>query len=598
LSSSSDKPADKSNKPKRNTLGIKPEAGSGSTKKEDAGWRPPVRGRHAPRTRVASADVPKRGKDGAPSISKKVRPEPAERAPRAPYNDRSNDRPGDKPRRTERPDQAERRPERSGRPDFGGQSADRGETSGRGRSSGRAGYTERDKSARPASDNNPRRREISPETRAELDRPSYAKPTHAKPAYNKPAYDKPRHDSSSYDRLRQDKPAPQPRGAYRAPVGYQFFASCPRGLEEELCKELDGLGATDIVPASGGVGFISDMPTGWKINLWSRLAIRVLWRVGEGHYKKEEDLYQAALALDWPSWFDVSRTIAVTTVGKNSPLPSLNFVSLRIKDAICDRFREATGERPNVDTRKPDIPLTLFLSSDRYNLYLDLSGEPLNRRGYRVQPSGAPLNENLAAGMLLLSGWTPGTPLYDPMMGGGTILLEAAMMTLNIAPGLRRHFAFENLKTFDRIEWLRLHKDAEAAVLEREPLPIFGSDIDPAMLRAAGLNLRAAGLFDCVRLMEADFLNVDPPTESGFIVSNPPYGVRMGSEEDLGPFYKEIGDNLKQHFPGWTVFLLSADPELPKRIGLQTTRRIPLYNGPLECRLVEYRLVAGSNRKE
>lgn len=434
----------------------------------------------------------------------------------------------------------------------------------------------------PTSPQNPRRREISRETRGELDQPAYAKPH----------FEKPRRDDAQ-----RGKPASQPRGSLRLPVGYQFFASCPRGLEEELCKELDDLGATDIVPASGGVGFISDMPTGWKINLWSRLAIRVLWRVGEGHYKKEEDLYQAAVALDWPSWFDVSRTIAVTTVGKNSPLPSLNFVSLRIKDAICDVFRAAVGDRPSVNTRKPDIPLTLFLSSDRYTLYLDLSGEPLNRRGYRVQPSGAPLNENLAAGMLLLSGWTPGTPLYDPMMGGGTILLEAAMMSLNIAPGLRRHFAFENLKTFDRIEWLRLHKDAEAAVLERQPLPIFGSDIDPAMVRAAGLNLRAAGLFDCVRLMEADFLNVDPPTPTGTIVSNPPYGVRMGSEEDLGPFYKEIGDNLKQHFPGWTVFLLSADPELPKRIGLQTTRRIPLYNGPLECRLVEYRLVAGSNRK-
>lgn len=593
MSSSSDKPADKSNKPKRNTLRIKPDAGGDAAKKEDAGWRPPVRGRHTPRTRVAAADVPKKSENGAPTISKRVRPEAVERAPYAPY--------GDKPRRAERPEQTERRPDFKGRPD------DRGDSSGRGRSSGRAGYTDRDNSARPAPENkparlanlpsNPRRREISPETRAEVDRPSYEKPAYAKPAYEKSGYDKPRFEKPAYDRTRHDKPAPQPRGAYRAPVGYQFFASCPRGLEEELCKELDALGATDIVPASGGVGFISDMPTGWKINLWSRLAIRVLWRVGEGHYKKEEDLYQAAVALDWPSWFDVSRTIAVTTVGKNSPLPSLNFVSLRIKDAICDVFRAATGERPSVDTRKPDIPLTLFLSSDRYTLYLDLSGEPLNRRGYRVQPSGAPLNENLAAGMLLLSGWTPGTPLYDPMMGGGTILLEAAMMTLNIAPGLRRHFAFEHLKTFDRMEWLRLHKDAEAAVLEREPLPIFGSDIDPAMVRAAGLNLRAAGLFDCVRLMEADFLNVDPPTETGYIVSNPPYGVRMGSEEDLGPFYKEIGDNLKQHFPGWTVFLLSADPELPKRIGLQTTRRIPLYNGPLECRLVEYRLVAGSNRK-
>lgn len=554
---------------------IKPDAGGDAAKSEEIGWRPPVRGRHAPRTRVAAPETPRKGEDGAPSISRKVRPESPERAPRAPYSD--------KPRRDERPAPAERRPESKGRPE------ERGEAGGRGRTSGRAGYTERDNSARPerqsaipASQQNPRRREISRETRGELDQPTYAKPN----------FEKPRRDDAQ-----RGKPASQPRGSSRLPVSYQFFASCPRGLEEELCKELYDLGATDIVPASGGVGFVSDMPTGWKINLWSRLAIRVLWRVGEGHYKKEEDLYQAAVALDWPSWFDVSRTIAVTTVGKNSPLPSLNFVSLRIKDAICDVFREAVGDRPSVNTRKPDIPLTLFLSSDRYTLYLDLSGEPLNRRGYRVQPSGAPLNENLAAGMLLLSGWTPGTPLYDPMMGGGTILLEAAMMSLNIAPGLRRHFAFENLKTFDRIEWLRLHKDAEAAVLDRQPLPIFGSDIDPAMVRAAGLNLRAAGLFDCVRLMEADFLNVDPPTPSGTIVSNPPYGVRMGSEEDLGPFYKEIGDNLKQHFPGWTVFLLSADPELPKRIGLQTTRRIPLYNGPLECRLVEYRLVAGSNRK-
>lgn len=534
-----------------------------------------------------------KSESATPTISKKVRPESATK-PAKPYSD--------KPRRNDRSEPSGQRP---GRPGFAGPSDAQPETGGRGRSSGRAGHVERDRATPPTPDGdiapqrkpaypaNPRRREISDATREEASRPAFGKPA-GKPA-GKPEGQ--RGAMSAYDRLGQDKPAAQPRSPQRAPLGYQFFASCPRGLEEELCKELDALGATDIVPASGGVGFISDMRTGWKINLWSRLAIRVLWRVGEGHYKKEEDLYQAALALDWPSWFEVTRTIAVTTVGKNSPLPSLNFVSLRIKDAICDRFRAAVNERPSVNTRKPDIPLTLFLSSDRYTLYLDLSGEPLNRRGYRVQPSGAPLNENLAAGMLLLSGWTPGTPLYDPMMGGGTILLEAAMMSLNIAPGLRRHFAFENLKTFDRIEWLRLHKDAEAAVLERQPLPIFGSDIDPAMVRAAGLNLRAAGLFDCVRLMEADFLNVDPPTDGGFIVTNPPYGVRMGSEEDLGPFYKEIGDNLKQHFPGWTVFLLSADPELPKRIGLQTTRRIPLYNGPLECRLVEYRLVAGSNRK-
>jgi putative N6-adenine-specific DNA methylase len=382
----------------------------------------------------------------------------------------------------------------------------------------------------------------------------------------------------------------------RAETRRQFFASCPRGLEEELGKELVDLGAGDLTPASGGVSFTGDMPVGWKVNLWSRLAIRVLLRVAEGRYQREEDLYQAALAVDWPALFDVSRTLAVTTVGKHSPLKSLNFVSLRIKDAVCDRFRQVMEERPSVDTRNPDIPLTLFLTTDRYTLYLDLSGEPLNRRGYRIQAAAAPLNENLAAGLLRLSGWTPDVPLYDPMMGGGTILLEAGLMALNIAPGLKRHFAFEHLKDFDRIEWLRLRKDAEGAMADPRSLPIFGSDIDPMMVRAAGLNLKAAGLLDCVRVMEADFLNVNPPADGGFIVTNPPYGVRL-STGDMAGFYKEVGDNLKQHFPGWTAFMLSADPEFPKLIGLQASRRTPLFNGPLECRLYEYRLVAGSHRK-
>jgi putative N6-adenine-specific DNA methylase len=344
------------------------------------------------------------------------------------------------------------------------------------------------------------------------------------------------------------------------------------------------------------VAFKGDIILGWKINLWSRLAIRVLWRVAEGRYRDEDDLYRAALALDWPSWFEVSRTIAVTTVGRNSPLTSLNFASLKIKDAICDRFRGEIGERPSVETHNPDVPLLLYLTDERFSLYLDLTGEPLNRRGYRVEAAAAPLNENLAAGLLKLAGWRPGVPLYDPMMGGGTILLEAGLMALNIAPGLKRHFAFENLKNFDRIEWQRLRKDAEGARRDPELLPIFGSDIDPMMVRAAGLNLKAAGLLDCVRIMEADFLNVDPPTPGGVIVTNPPYGVRL-STDDMPTFYREIGDNLKQHFPGWTAFMISADPEFPKLIGLSSNRRTPLFNGPLECRFFEYQLVAGSHRK-
>jgi len=359
---------------------------------------------------------------------------------------------------------------------------------------------------------------------------------------------------------------------------------------------LADIGAGDQMPARGGVIFLGDITLAWKVNLWSRLAIRVLWQVADGHYRSEDDLYEVAMSLDWPSLFDVSRTIAVTTVGKSSPLKSLNFVTLRIKDAVCDRFRAAVGERPSVETRDPQVPITLFLSEEKFTLYLDLSGSPLNRRGYRVEAAAAPLNENLAAGLLKLSGWTPDIPLYDPMMGGGTILLEAALIALNIAPGINRHFSFENLANFDMIEWQRLRKNAQAEAREPEPLAIFGSDLDPLMVRAAGLNLKAAGVFDCVRLMEADFLNVDPPVPEGIIVSNPPYGVRLGSEDDLIAFYHAIGDNLKQHFPGWTACMISGDPEFPKAIGLKASRRTPLFNGPLECRLYEYRLVAGSNR--
>lgn len=389
---------------------------------------------------------------------------------------------------------------------------------------------------------------------------------------------------------RPDKPVP------RAATRQHFFAPCGKGLEGELLKEIVELGADEALPAPGGVAFRGDLGLGWKVNLWSRLAIRVLWRLAEGRYRTEDDLYRAALDVDWPGLFDVSRTLAVTTVGRNSPLKSLNIVSLKIKDAICDRFREVVGARPSVDTRKPAVPLVAYLTAERYSIYADLSGEPLNRRGYRVQAAAAPLNENLAAGLLKLAGWRPDVPLYDPMMGGGTLLVEAGLMALNIAPGLERHFAFENLKNFDRVEWQRLRKDAQAARVEPHPLPIFGSDIDPLMVRAAGLNLKAAGLLDCVRIMEADFLNVNPPTPSGLIVSNPPYGVRL-STGDMAAFHRAIGDNLKQHFPGWTAYLLSADPEFPRQIGLKASRRTPLFNGPLECRLYEYRLVAGGNRR-
>lgn len=410
----------------------------------------------------------------------------------------------------------------------------------------------------------------------------------------------PRHpvrgDKGRGERRPQREDRPQP--ARKAAAGPQrFFVASPRGLEQELARELAELGAEAVEPGSGGVRFTGEIDQAWKINLWSRLAIRVLQQVAHGHYKSEDDLYRAARALPWPEWFPLGRTIAVTTVAHRCPLKSLNFASLKIKDAVCDRFRDLTGARPDVDARTPDVPILLYLNEDSYTLYLDLTGEPLNRRGYRVQAAKAPLNENLAAGMLRLAGWTPETPLLDPMMGGGTILLEAALMALNIAPGLRRHFAFENLNNFDRVEWARLRKNAQAEQKEKRALPIYGCDIDPRMVHATETNLREAGLLDCVTLREADALEVEAPARVGIIVSNPPYGVRL-EHEDMAAFYQGLGDNLKRRFAGWNAYLLSADVELAKHIGLKASRRTPLFNGPLECRLYEYRMVTGQMRRQ
>ena len=400
-----------------------------------------------------------------------------------------------------------------------------------------------------------------------------------------------------------------------------FFAPCPRGLEAELARELMELGCDHAEPGRGGAHFEAPMPQAWKVCLWSRLAIRVLWLIDRGVYQDEDDLYNAALTLPWPRWFTHDKTIVVHTVAYECPLKSLNFVTLRIKDGICDRFREDTGERPSVNTREPDVPVLIYINRDEYTLYLDLAGVPLNRRGYRIEPSAAPINENLAAGMLRLSGWEPGTPLLDPMMGGGTILLEAAMMALNQAPGLKRHFAFENLTGFREDLWARIVNQAERARKTPTELPLYGLDIDPNMIRAAQINFRAASVGWCIRVAHGDALQMSPPAEHGVIVTNPPYGVRLGHShredegegaeegaeggegaahtdtEDMTPLYKGLGDALKKRFPGWTAWIISGDPTFATGIGLRAAQRIPLYNGALECRFYRFDVVAGQHRR-
>jgi putative N6-adenine-specific DNA methylase len=378
----------------------------------------------------------------------------------------------------------------------------------------------------------------------------------------------------------------------------KFFATCPRGLELLLADELRQLNGAKIHAVGGGVEFAGDFILCYRVNLESRVASRVLWQVTTDRYRSEEDIYCAAYALPWTDWFDPARTIRVDVSATKSPLTSLNFVTLKIKDAVCDKVRRLSGRRPSVDTREPDIPIQGHLTDREFTLYLDTTGEPLFKRGRRLAAGEAPLRENLAAGILRLAGWVPGTPLLDPMCGGGTILLEAAHMALDIAPGLGRHFAFEKFKNFDARRWRELLQQSAARQKPRAPLAIYGSDLSAAVLNAARANLMASGLEKIVSVKRADVLEIAAPAQEGIIVSNPPYGVRLGEQQALAEFYPKLGDLLKKQFSGWRAYLLSADMRLPKLIRLAASKRTPLFNGALECRLFEYKMVEGGMRKK
>lgn len=376
-----------------------------------------------------------------------------------------------------------------------------------------------------------------------------------------------------------------------------FFATCPRGLEALLAEELRGIGASAIRAVPGGVGFEGDLAACYGANLHSRIATRVLLQLGHAAYRNEQDVYDAAYGVPWQRWFTVERSIRVDVTAIRSPLKSLDFITLRIKDAACDRFRAECGRRPDVDTRAADVRIAAFLDAHHVTLYLDTSGEPLYKRGYRCERGEAPLKENLAAGILALTGWRIKEPLFDPMCGSGTFVIEAAMMALRIAPGAGRSFGFERLLAHEPKLWRRL-RDAAIALQEKpRALPVFGSDISGRELRYAHENLKAAGLDRAVELRKADLLEVPAPAPCGVMVVNPPYGVRLAGELAIADFYPKLGDALKSRFTGWRCYIFSADTELPRRIRLKATKRTPLFNGPLECRLYEYRVIAGSLRR-
>jgi putative N6-adenine-specific DNA methylase len=291
--------------------------------------------------------------------------------------------------------------------------------------------------------------------------------------------------------------------------------------------------------------------------------------------------------------------LRVDVAATRSPLASLEFATLKVKDAVCDRMRADTGVRPSIDKDRPDVRVHAYLTEREATLYLDTSGEALFKRGWRREADVAPLRENLAAGVLALAGWTPETTLLDPMCGSGTIAIEAALAAAGIAPGQGRSFGFQKLAWYDGPTWQRLRQRARDRTRAAPDTPsIFASDLDPRAVAQCRRNAAAGKVEAWIDVREADVLARAAPAPAGLVVANPPYGVRLEDEAALGAFYPKLGDALKQRFAGWTACLLSADSRLPKLIGLKPSKRTPLYNGALECRLYRFEIVTGRPRRE
>jgi putative N6-adenine-specific DNA methylase len=394
-----------------------------------------------------------------------------------------------------------------------------------------------------------------------------------------------------------------------------LFLPCAGGVEALLAAEVLAITGRSADTGRGGVWVQGDERTAMQLNLHCRLAQRVLWPLVEGYYRDEHDLYDLAGRVAWQHWITPQQTLRVDVVAMRSPLTSLNFTALRIKDAVCDQLREATGERPSVDTRHPDLPLTLFVGPENATLYADTSGDALFKRGWREDTGEAPLKETLAAAMLLSAGWqgrAQDGPLFDPCCGAGTIAIEAAQMACGIAPGSQRRFAFERMLPFQKhlAAWHELQAAAKAQI-HAPTAPVFAGDVSFRMTDFALRNAQRAGVAHAIEFKTADALQRLPPAATGTLILNPPYGERIapkgtgnvidrpGREGFEGggsstEFFGALASHWKRHYAGWTAWLLTPDMKLPSLMRLKESRRVPLWNGNIECRLFRFDMTAGA----
>ncbi|MCX7256105.1 MAG: THUMP domain-containing protein [Polaromonas sp.] len=448
----------------------------------------------------------------------------------------------------------------------------------------------------------------------------------------------------------------------------QLFLPCAAGVENLLATEIQRVTGIAGKAWRAGVQLQGSWRDAMKLNLHSRLAQRVLIELQHGQYRSEQDLYNAAASVAWEIWFTPTQTFKVEITAQHSPLQSLNFAALKIKDAIADRFRHKFNDvRPSVDTRWPDVRVYVHLTTDTVTIYIDTSGEPLFKRGWREDKGDAPLKETLAAAMIAASGWDElckqGVPLYDPCCGSGTIVVEAAQIACNIAPGINRRFAFQKYLPFQGHVWDGLLDQAEAAITE-PTAPVFGSDVSFRMVDFAERNAERAGVANAVQLRGGDALQRMQPAPSGVMLVNPPYGERIdvagvagisgvqgreqrrtqfqgqsvdefgqplraernerasrddreesafepsrdrsanpGREqaqnawgEEASDFFPQLAAHWKKNYAGWTAHILTPDLKLPNKMRLKESRRVPMWNGPIECRLFRFDMVAGSAR--
>ena len=404
-----------------------------------------------------------------------------------------------------------------------------------------------------------------------------------------------------------------------------LFLPCAAGVESLLEAEVQAiLPATKVRALRGGVALAGEPREVMRLNLESRLAQRVLIEVAEGEYRNEDELYTLAHGIDWSDWITPRQTLRVDTTAQRSPLRSLNFAALRVKDGVCDRMRDAHGERPNVDTVRPDLQVVLHAGAERAAIYVDSSGESLFKRGWREDKGDAPLKETLAAAMLAAAGWrgtaAEGGALHDPCCGSGTIAIEAAQIAMGIAPGALRRFAFEKMLPFSsaemRAELQRLRSKAKERVHPAE-VPIFASDVSFRMIDFARRNAERAGVASAIVFNGGDALERPAPSLAadlhGTLMVNPPYGERIDvagkaaarpspDRDAPSDFFPRLATHWKRaytaHPAGWTAWILSPDMKLPSAMRLKESRRVPMWNGPIECRLFRFDLVAGSARRE